>query len=216
MNSRTIEERLEDNLLLLYIIYKSDKKGRIEDLFKLQKITFLIENNLIRRKIKGLNYNFFRWERGPFSKDLSIDVNFLEDNNLIVLNDGYKVTDRGKEILKDAEEIFNKNIPILKFFDTIINRYAKKNVDEIKEIIYRMRVVIPRIKTSERISDILKGQLILFKMSKQKAKEVFQINNQWLETLDLLFDMNAMKAFERAESNFKEGKIFNVSSKFKL
>lgn len=208
MSLRSFNELVMDNLLLLYLIDKTNRKGKLEELFKLQKLVFLVENNLIRKKIKAFNYVFFRWQKGPFSKDVSVDFGLLLDNGIITKDkEGIRLTKVGKELLKNCKKLLEENNSILKYFDTIINKYAPMSVSEIKEKVYNFKVTVPRLRKRMRIEDIPEGKIILFKVSRKKAKEIFKIDDEWLDTIEIFLNKMAYESLERAKMNITKGKI---------
>ena len=70
--SRTSEEALTDKAVLLALLTRISHKNNtsLGDRLKLQKITFLFCYQLFIQRIKALNYTFFTYRWGPFTKDL--------------------------------------------------------------------------------------------------------------------------------------------------
>ena len=74
---RTIDEVLTDKAVTLALLSRvsahiSDGRNhtQIGDRLKLQKLTFLTEYPMFRKRIKGLNFTYFTYRWGPFTKDL--------------------------------------------------------------------------------------------------------------------------------------------------
>lgn len=180
-----------DRLLLLHSINKINQKGRLENSFKLQKIIFKVQNNLIHKRIKAINYMFIRWNKGPFSADVSADVDFLTDNNLVTSNkENIKITKTGELVLKECSEIFENNKAILRFFSDVVNDFATKNVDEIKKEIYSLEIFVPKIHKKMIINDIPIGVPLLFKLADKTAKNKIKIGENWIDTIEELFEID--------------------------
>jgi hypothetical protein len=71
---RTPKDKILDRFLTLYVLTRASKHvpklGRVQ----LQKIMFLSEWKMISQKMKGLNYNYIKFEHGPYSPELQDDM----------------------------------------------------------------------------------------------------------------------------------------------
>jgi len=211
MSEKNIKDRIVNSLLLLYLIHRANEKGKIEDPIKSQKLVFFAQKKFIERKLKGFAYNFFRWHMGPFSKDLCVDLDMLEYTNLISRRNGIKLTKDGKDALQKCNEIFEENKVFLKYIDSVVDKYANLDTEEIMEATYETKVVIPRIRKLMRIGDIPEGQIILFKPSEKTMKRAFNINEGWLGSLELLLDKEATHSLMKAEEDVREGRVSKLS-----
>lgn len=207
MSGRLITDRIVNNLLILYIIELTNLLGRLEDTVKLQKLAFLIQKEFVRRKWKGLNYNFFRWHKGPFSADLNADLDVIRHVGLVTKNWPIRLTQEGTELLEDCSELNEKNSEFLKVVDGIVKKFANYTPDEIMNYVYNLQIVVPKKRRKMRIADTLPGTLLLFRMSKNKSTNVFKIDEDWLATLELAFDQEAIESLKQAYSAAIEGKI---------
>ncbi len=77
---REREKRL-DAVLLLYILRKS---GSSSSRTKVQRTTFLVEFNLRRANLVGPHFRFFRYLDGPYSQQISQDLDELARNGFIL------------------------------------------------------------------------------------------------------------------------------------
>ncbi|MHA1364312.1 MAG: type II toxin-antitoxin system antitoxin SocA domain-containing protein [Candidatus Freyarchaeota archaeon] len=202
-------ERVTNNLLLLYLIDQANERGNVENDLKLQKLVFLSQMELMKRGLKAFSYNFFRWLKGPFSKNLAIDKSDLAEVGLVkVSRKGIELTNRGKELLKDCRQIFEEeeNRKFVKYIDEIIEKYAQFSPDEIKDIVYSMEVTVPKIREIMNIKEIPLGKLILFKTADRNASDIFHISGSWLATFEIMFDKEALSSLERAVDDAVEGR----------
>src|SRR5271166_1825188 len=76
---REREKRL-DAVLLLYILRKS---GPSSSRTRVQKTTFLVEFNLRRDNLVGPHFRFFRYLKGPYSQQITQDLDELARNGFI-------------------------------------------------------------------------------------------------------------------------------------
>lgn len=212
MSEMGIRERVTNVLLLLYLIEKTNDIGQVEDELKLQKLVFLSQKRLVRRKLKAFSYNFFRWKKGPFSKNLRIDlITLLQANFLTMRESGIELTEKARELLNISAELLNENRDFLADIDIVASQYSELSPEEIKAFVYSLRVVVPRIREVMSIRNIPLSQLILFKTSDKKARSIFRIDDSWLATLELTFDIDAIKSLERAVDDAIEGRVQQIN-----
>jgi uncharacterized protein YwgA len=179
-HGRTPNEWLIDKLLLLYLLNKYKINGRT----KLQKTVFFSEDSLNDKKIKAFNYNFIRWHYGEFSRELEADFKELIDNGLILEGKHIiKVTDQGQEILKQVEMIIKKNPDIIRLINAICEYTSKKPLDVVKTMAYTKIM-----RNGVQVKDIREGVVLLNKLKESEAKSVFSIDQDWVDTLDILFN----------------------------
>jgi uncharacterized protein YwgA len=207
MSETGIRERVTNVLLLLRLMQQANSKGQVEDELKLQKLIFLAEKALIAKRLKGFSYNFFRWLKGPFSKNVRLDFILLTQCGFIRKEKNrMELTNKGKEILINCSELFDENRGFLKTIDAVTDAYSKYPPDQIKELVYGMEIIIPRIGQIMTIRDIPLSQLMLFKMSDERAKAVFEIDDSMLATLELTFDSEACISLAQAVDDAVEGR----------
>jgi len=211
MSIENIKERIVNNLLLLYLIDKTNKEGYLEDNLKLQKLAFLTQKKFIERRLKGFSYNFFRWHKGPFSADVNNDLVLLKQMNFARWEDRIYLTEEGEALLKQCEDLFERNDTFLQIIDSIIKEYAGLKPDEIKEKVYEMKVMVPKIRKSMLIREIPPKTLILYRPSKKRTRQEFDINEEWLATLELIFDEEALELLKKAFGDAINGKVHEIA-----
>jgi len=210
MSEESIKDRVVNNLLLLYLIEQTNKKGKLEDPLKLQKLVFLSQKKTIAKKGKGFNYNFFRWQKGPYSADVSEDLKVLMANNYVSGKYEVELTDQGREVLSKCAELLTKNKRLLEPIDAVIEQYAQLDPEKIKNEVYKMQVIVPRTHQLARVEQLPPRQLILFRSSDESAKLLFDIDGEWLATLELIFDQEALDSLRRAQKDATEGRARGI------
>jgi uncharacterized protein YwgA len=208
VSEKNIEDRVVNNLLLLYLINKADEEGVIEDNIKLQKSVFLTQKNFIDKKMKGFSYNFFRWHHGPFSADVNNDLISLKKNKLVKWEeDRIYLTDEGKSILAQCEDLFEENDMFSQIINEIIEENIKLTPDQIKEKVYNIKLFVPKIREIMAIKDIPLRKLILFKPSRRWIRRAFEINEEMLATLEIIFDEEALDNLSKAYGDAINGRV---------
>lgn len=193
----------EENInkfLFLYLVNEANKKikGPIEGQKKLLKLIFLAELQMLKTKLKGLNYYFFRYQNGPFSKEVYEDRDILIENDLIRDVPGFELTEKGKILLKDLSNIFEgKNHVFVEIINQIIQKYGKYPSWKLEQLCYELEIRGVKIKDLPMGTPIIKG------LSDYQAKQLYQVDPNLLETLEIYLDKELdeelTEALERAQ-----------------
>ena len=192
---RNLEEIVSDHLLLLYLIKKHEEASdRYLGITKLQKYVFLSENLMNKNCLKGLNYNFFRYNYGPMSKQLYTDINLFKKLGLIY-KERIKLTEKGNEIIKKFQELFLRNKKIIEKIDNQIETLGQMDTEEIKEFVYNIKKYIGCHEM--KIKDIPMFLGILSKLKEENAKAKFDLSEEDIETLNLLLDDDTRKTISQ-------------------
>ena len=138
---RTKKEIYIDYLLTLYLIrYSEENNYHIDGRLKFQKLMFISEINMLNKSEKGLHLKFFRYNYGPYSRELAEDYKELEKRDLIT---NFKITSAGIEILNllwEGVKGINKNRSIANELEKTVNHYGKYNGYALKDIVYKMKI----------------------------------------------------------------------------
>jgi uncharacterized protein YwgA len=208
MTEKTISERVENNLLFLYLVSEASKAGRVEDDLKAQKLVFLSQKKLVQKKLKAFSYTFLRWHKGPFSKDLAEDIKSLVKAGMLTrIDDKIALTDAGKEIVARSEELLTKQPEFMVPIKAIAQLYGAIPSEDLKEKVYDISVWVPRLKKVMKIRDIEEKQLILYGLSAKKARKAFNLDENWQATLEIVFDKDALDSLKMAQQDAVEGRI---------
>ena len=141
--SRTSEEALTDKAVLLALLTRISHKNNtsLGDRLKLQKITFLFCYQLFIQRIKALNYTFFTYRWGPFTKDLyEAEADFEQAELIQRRGPSYSVTETGQawgNSLYRAIESDPGNRGIVQAMDSVADGCAKEATGPLVELTQR-------------------------------------------------------------------------------
>ena len=207
MTEKTIVERIVNNLLLLWLIRRANELGHVEDDLKAQKLTFLIEEQFVQNGLRGLTYNFFRWHKGPYCGPLSNDIRALIASGLLGrTSSGFELTKDGKDLTNQCDELLARNSMFMEIIDSVLKDYASLPPDKIKEMVYKMSIFVPKLRKIMKIEDVPQGQLMLFNLSEKKAKGVFELDESWPATLELVLDADALDSLKASQEDAVNGR----------
>jgi uncharacterized protein YwgA len=147
-----LKREVLNRLLIMRLIQLSNG---VDGKTRLQKLVFETETRI--RKIgstQTFNYKFIRWHYGPFSKELTKDVNFLLTQEfMIVEKNRYILSTKGREFLKKAEKItkqFNNEEIMFRIVTDLnnlgLNKLLKKVYEDHGVKNYKMGEVIEDLK----------------------------------------------------------------------
>lgn len=213
MSEKTIKDRIINLLLSLYIIDKVNTTSSLENNLKLQKLIFLSQKQLIEKQKSGFRYLFIRWNQGPFSANLNEDLKLLQHSKFINWGkNSINLTTESKQLMAQLQDLFNLNKTYLKSIDSILEQYSSLTPTEIKEHVYNIKIRIPRIGTIMRIEDIPHKKPLLVELSKNRARHSFDLPEEWLETLEVVFDWEAMNLLKQADNDAIAGRTNSLNA----
>jgi len=196
---RRPEEIIADRILLLYLIDKTNREAKLYGITKLMKLAFLSEYSMVKRNVKGFNYSFFKWRLGAFTPEIYDDFDKMISNDIIAEQWGIDVTERGREILSECSEIFEKNKSILEFVKEVVNKYANKTTNEILKYVYEIQVEYPLFRGEpKKIKDIPEGWDLVSKLDEDLAEIKLELDEDWIETLEIYFSKETQESIEDA------------------
>jgi len=205
MSPRNLPETLVDRLLTLFLISECQKQGcRVTGKVKLLKLVYLSESRMVQNEIKGFNYGFYRWDYGPMSNELLQDLDCLKENGLLEKTENFiGVTSRGWEVLRSSSTLLNRNEEFLEFVRKVVKEFGHYRGKSIKTIVY----CIPKTGERELIGKTEHGEELLRKISLDRARKSFLIDDEWIETLSILLDKEVCDSLKRGMKDAKEGKV---------
>jgi uncharacterized phage-associated protein len=157
---------------------------------KLQKLLYHLESRLFNDRIKALNYTFYKWQHGPFSKFVYSDVDALEKTDMIIVRDvsefygEFYLTERGLELIDNLNEIINDYDELNRYTIRVINEFGEYDWYDLKHITYAYPSPLTRIP----IKKLNKGDLILPKLEISEATKIITINEAWRDTLGFILE----------------------------
>jgi len=140
---RSLKEQVVDKLFLLYTIKRTNELPvGISGNLKLQKLCFLGEWELMKSEAKGLHFKFFRYNNGPFSKDVAEDYKFLAQKRR-VYGSIYQLTPDGEilldSFLKSTRDI-SDNAIFFDILDKVIKKWGNYFGQALMNEVYKMKI----------------------------------------------------------------------------
>jgi len=202
MIERTVKEAIIDRVLLLYLLARTKQKGyNISGDVKLQKLLYKAEERMYLDRYKGLNYNFVRWDYGPFSQEIYVDTRDLIETGLLrKTGQAIDVSEHGVRLIEALREVLDRNRKFEQIIDRVINEFGPLKGRDIKAMIYSY----PKIGERKPIRQAKKGESILQKLQDLEAKDRFWIDEKWFETLEVLFDPATYRSIKEGLKALKE------------
>lgn len=138
---RSPSQKLSDCYAITYLLDCVNRVSFIDGNLKVQKLVFLHEFLGIKDKIKSNHYKYFRYNLGPYSKDLANDIGQLE--NLGILNSSRKLTKRGRFFLEYFRPEVSKSIgQSLEYADAVCDSFGKATGPKLVNQVYKLSVPV--------------------------------------------------------------------------
>jgi hypothetical protein len=190
---RSLEQKVSDRLLLLWLI----KKGSSLDAYELQIVPFRAEYELQKEGMRAFNYEFFQYNQGPLSIEVYDDRDFLKEQSLISV-EGFtaRITPEGKKLVSEFEEVFKKNRTVVQKLEKSVEQFSKMSSAELVADTHKM--IIKWEGKPTRIGDLPKHATIL----SQPRKSSLELDSATSETLAILFQRELIDNLRKAR---KEG-----------
>jgi|SRR5208282_939966 len=134
------KERAIDLALLAYILKGAAPfYGRT----KLQKTTFLVEFDLAQVGLTGPRFSFFRYNNGPFSRELWDAYDFLHSQGFTKQADQPALTDRGNVLADYATELRDEaNQKFFARLDATLENCQRRKGAQLMRAVYRMELAV--------------------------------------------------------------------------
>lgn len=204
-HKRNLIDSIEDTILLLYLLYKSNGKivgenDYLDAQIKVMKLIFLSELEAQINNEKGFNFFYNTYKKGPCSKEVFAILDDLTNVDLIISDykkNSINITEKGEKIISNflknqRPNIKSHNQPILQKIDEVLKKYGQLTAKELIEKIYVMEMKTPsgkKINIGEAVRNFEKTKgkskpLLLIKSSGYKKKLI--ITPEWTETFSVL------------------------------
>jgi len=207
---RTPKDKIIDRFLTLYVLTKASKQTQKLGKTQLQKIMFLSEWRMISQKMKGLNYNYIKFEFGPYSPELQEDMDRFAKLGA-TRSSTLKPTDKGFNIIDDFASVIEANKPFFAILDRYTRSCTSVELQDLLDKVYALRHPIRRNMTIEETP--LKTPL-LYPIDESKAEETFAINKNDLEDLAMSLDQKIVKMIEEGMADLKTGRMVSHKELF--
>lgn len=184
---RNSKEATIDRFLLMLLISYANRNKSLWGKTKLEKLLYCSQYSMMKTKIKGLNYYFYRWHYGPYSKQVYEDLAILSKCGLVTqrVDLGEMITTpQGLKILELFNDVINDNSDVRDILKETTYEYREYDADKIRDAVYNTIVYGTK---NLYVRDVKLGDPLLYKLPENKAKNIFRINSGKLETLSILF-----------------------------
>lgn len=129
-------------IYLLLLLYADNQKPIMGNL-KLQKLTFLIQKEVIEKgkRVSDENYNFLPYRFGPFTPAIYDEIETLKQYGLVEVKETrrgthYMLSPKGKKLIETL--LLKKVIPVslLKAIEKIKKKYSTMDLNKLIRLIY--------------------------------------------------------------------------------
>lgn len=151
-----LKRNVLNKIFLLKLIHESDG---ISDITRLQKLVFSAEEYGRKYNTLTFNYNFIRWHEGPYSPEVTSDLELLIDSNFVSEDDdGYKITELGIETIDKVSEIHPlQNVEDM--FQKVIQRYHNLSQEDLLAMVFKKYKIDSNYEKGEVILPVVDGQV---------------------------------------------------------
>ncbi len=191
--TRTPEEALTDKAVLLALFFRiSDhvNSTALGDRLKIQKLTFLFCYRLFQQRIKALNYIFFTYRWGPFTKDIYEAETDFEQAGLMQ-RDGqwYSLTENGEmwgSSLYDAlvDDIDHEGV--VQVMDSVVTEYADKTTGWLVNHTHGLCVVPIGWQEEERLDELPYHLDLTGVLEEEEATALVEIERGLLDSFAMM------------------------------
>lgn len=140
---RTQAQQIWDYIAIIKLLDDVNKINYIDGNLKIQKLIFLSELEGLKTHIAPMHFKFFRYNLGPYSKELANSVNFLINQGFITSTK--KITKRGEFLIEYVRDAINESIIFKKAFEIInetIEKYGRYPGSKLTNMVYDLKVPV--------------------------------------------------------------------------
>jgi len=153
---RDKRQEIWDRITLLHLFKEVNQRASISGALQLQKLIFLLEFEGQQAGLRAAHYRFFRYHRGPFSRELPEDVKLLAEFGF-VLKSALKPTKRADFVIEYTAEYLNASNQaqrIIELVKDISSRYGKRSGWSLMNMVYKMNVPVFELGEMMKVQDV--------------------------------------------------------------
>jgi hypothetical protein len=211
----TYDEQLLNDVLLLSLWAEAQKAmgsdtETVGDRFKLMKLAFFAAYDLYTTKVKALSLTFFRWRRGPMSKEIYAAWEHLTELGFMAEDEEFGVTERGMELaagFSDEVLALEPNEPICSAFRLTAESWGPLTTDEIKARIYDVYCLTTQSTRRRPIRSIAMGERFTEPLDESQADTLIVVPPAWQETLELALNKRASVDLRAGIEDMYRGRV---------
>ena len=203
---------LVNHLLLLYTVNKFDRGIKIT---RLQKIMFLSQWNGNEKGYQNAGFTFIRYKYGPFSRGIDPVITNLAATGLVrkaIIRKGWNdrldsqtnmtfPLEEAATLIKRCKPIIKKNRSAFGTFDKIISYLGSLPLKKLLHSIYAMEVGQRPIRAIEFDTPLLAD------LEPEQIKVPFYLTEEWIQTLEVLFDPETQQGLNESLLALREGDV---------
>ena len=205
---------------LIFILYLFNRLKVGGGRMRTAKLFYLFEEDLFKNRIIGPNYVMKRFQMGPYNPKIATDLRSLGDSRFLSvkevyyekiedLADIYSYNSNTTRFLKSIEDLIQENSEIFEKFDFIIDIYAKKSGEELKDIIYSLSKTGSK---NQRIIDYSNRSIILDPNKITNPIKNFELTEDWYDTIEVLLNPNIYYGIQKGIRDAQQGNFTNELS----
>jgi len=210
--ARTDTEKIIDKALYLSLLdMVADVKGNIiGDRIKCMKLAFLVEYPMFENRIKGFNCVFFRYDRGPISKNIySIWFDLEKAGYIRIRNkNSIELTEEGHELAHEfIHDVLDTDANRF-FFDAmkeVSNKYGR--LDSISSVVYDMEVFAIELNERMKIKNVPKGITFTLALDDADARNAISVSSSWLETLAIALNPSNKSSVDKGLDDLRNNRV---------
>jgi uncharacterized protein YwgA len=188
---RSKNQTLWDYSATLRLFEAVNKVDWVDGNLKIQKLSFIAELKGIQEGIAATHFKFFRYNLGPYSKDLANDVKKLIEFGLITTT--HRLTKKGVFILEyigpavKQSESATKAVEII---ESAARTYGKKTGPQLKDLVYKLKVPVYQLDNEvQRVEDIELFTDIFNPTQTDGLKETSPFSEDMIEAIEQELDL---------------------------
>lgn len=197
-HNKSNHDTVQDVLLLLYLMDKpaADLSGKTPLLakIKLLKLVFLAEKEMVEKRLKGFNFFFNIYKRGPSSKELLRMIDDLRAQGLIAFDEAkraFVVTEKGKELVQEFSASVQDNTQFYSVIDSIIEKFGALTPEQILDKVYSMEISpmysTDKINIGQEVAKSSRRRLLM-KLQPSEATKELSVPEEWVETVNYVMN----------------------------
>lgn len=185
----------EDLIIDLYLFWRLERKGgRVTT----AKLIYLLEDELFNKNMIGPRYKMFKHDMGPYNLNIAKHLTDLSRSGFLSYNthyfekrkkdvETYYSNKKTEQFIKNIDELIQENSKIFNIFDEIIQELGHLNSDLLMEFIYYLDKTGSE---NKKIEDYKPKSLILDPLSLPNPDFIFELDDSWYNTVEILLDPN--------------------------
>lgn len=205
---------------LIFILYLFNRLKLAGGRMRTAKLFYLFEDDLFKNRIIGPTYIMKRYQMGPYNPKIAADLRILADSKFLNVKEVYyaKIDDladiysynhQTTKFLKSIEELIQENSEIFEKFDTIIDIFAKKSGEELKNLIYSLNNTGSK---NQKITDYRNKAIIIDPNKTTNPIKKFELNEDWYDTIEVLLNPDIYYGIQNGIRDAQQGNFTNELS----